>query len=365
MYICLALILFSALIIILILNIPAFGRLPSGARLEKIKLLPVYHDGAIKNFVDTPDLPAGVTYWDVLKAMIQGNPNKRPPAPLPFVQPEIGSVEGTKVTWFGHSSYLLQIDKLKILVDPVFSKSTSPFSFIGNRSYDGTDFIHAEDFDHVDIVLITHDHYDHLDMDSIIKLKDRTGYFITSLGVGAHLERWGVAPENITELCWSESTSLLGLTFTAAPARHFSGRKFKRGQTLWSSFVIQTPVYKLFLGGDSGYEDHFKKIGEEYGPFDLAILECGQYNAFWPYIHMFPEQVVLAAKDLKAQLLLPVHWAKFSLALHNWDDSIRRVVKSAEEQHQHITTPLLGETILLGAKYPSSKWWLNVAAAKQ
>jgi len=365
MVICLAIIFFSVLIIIFLLNIPAFGRLPRGARLEKIRSLPVYHDGAIKNFTDTPDLPAGITYWDVIRAMIKGNPNVRPPAALPFVKPDIHSVNGTKVTWFGHSSYLLQIDQLKILVDPVFSKSTSPFTFIGNKSYEGTDFIHADDFEQVDILLVTHDHYDHLDMDSIVKLKDKVSYFITSLGVGAHLESWGVAPEKITELSWSESADILGMEFTAAPARHFSGRKFKRGQTLWSSFILQTPLYKIFLGGDSGYEGHFKAIGDQYGPFDLAILECGQYNAYWPYIHMFPEQVVQAAKDLKAALLLPVHWAKFSLALHDWDDSIRRVLKSAEEQQQNITTPMLGETVVLGLGYPQGRWWQNVAATKQ
>jgi L-ascorbate metabolism protein UlaG (beta-lactamase superfamily) len=365
MYICLAIIYFSILLFVFITNIPAFGRLPRGKRMERIRALPIYKEGAIKNVVYTPDLPAGITYWDVLRAMIKGNPNLRPPAPLPFVQPEINVAEGTSLSWFGHSSYLLQVDQIRILVDPVFSKSTSPFTFIGNKSYAGTDFINADHFDTIDIVLITHDHYDHLDMDSILKLKSKTRYFITSLGVGAHLERWGVAPEKITELSWAEQTKLLGLDFTAAPARHFSGRKFKRGQTLWSGFILQTPSYRIFLGGDSGYETHFKEIGDQYGPFDLAVLECGQYNAYWPYIHMFPEQVVQAAKDLGAALLLPVHWAKFSLALHDWDDSILRVVKSAEEHQQKITTPMLGETVLLGADYPKSKWWLNVAAAKQ
>lgn len=365
MYISFTIILISVLIIYLILNIPAFGRLPGGARRDRIKILPTYNNGQIRNFANTPDLGEGVTYLDIMKAMIKGNAHTKPPAPLPFVKPEIDSVEGTKVTWFGHSSYLLQIDKIKILVDPVFSRSTSPFSFVGNKSYDGTDFIHAEDFGKIDIILITHDHYDHLDMDSILKLKDKAGHFVTSLGVGAHLERWGVPAEKITELSWAESTSLLGLNFTGTIARHFSGRKFKRGQTLWSAFIIQTPSYKIFLGGDSGYGSHFKMIHDKYGSFDLAILECGQYNAYWPYIHMFPEQVVQAAKDLEAKVLLPVHWGKFSLALHDWDDSIRRVVKSAEEQQQKITTPQLGETVVLGESYPDSKWWLNVAAVKQ
>ncbi|SEB20127.1 MBL fold metallo-hydrolase [Pedobacter hartonius] len=365
MYIFFAILFISVVLIYRLLNISAFGSLPKDARMERIAQLPMYKDGAIRNLVHTPDIPEGVTYWDVMKAMIKGNPRKKPPGMLPFVQPELHSVAGTKVTWFGHSSYLLQIDELKILVDPVFSRSTSPFSMVGNKSYDGTDFIHAEDFDKIDILLITHDHYDHMDMHSVLKLKDKTGHMVTSLGVGAHLERWGVSPEKITELAWDEQADILGLRFTAAPARHFSGRKFKRGQTLWSSFILETPLYKLFLGGDSGYESHFKTIGDQYGPFDLAILECGQYNEYWPYIHMFPEQVVKAAKDLKAEWLLPVHWAKFSLALHDWDEPILRVLKSAEANQQKMTTPQLGETIVLGAYYPDSKWWLNVAPAKQ
>lgn len=365
MYICFAILFISLFIIYLILNIPAFGRLPKGARLQRIMQLPMYKDGAIRNTVYTPDTPEGVTYWDIIKAMIKGNPNNKPPVALPYVQPELNSVAGTKVTWFGHSSYLLQIDELKILVDPVFSRTTSPFSMIGNTSYNGTDFIHAEDFDKIDILLITHDHYDHMDMPSLLKLKDKTTHIVTSLGVGAHLERWGVPAGKITELAWDEHAAILGLKFTAAPARHFSGRKFKRGQTLWSSFILETPLYKLFLGGDSGYESHFKTIGDQYGPFDLAILECGQYHEYWPYIHMFPEQVVQAAKDLKAKWLLPVHWAKFTLALHDWDEPILRVLRSAQANQQQITTPKLGETIVLGADYPNSKWWLNLAPAKQ
>jgi L-ascorbate metabolism protein UlaG (beta-lactamase superfamily) len=365
MYILLLVFLILTSVIYIVLNIPAFGRLPRGLRLQRIQQLPNYKDGEIRNHSHTPTLPEGVSYWDIIKAMIKGNPNNKPPGVLPFIEPDLHSVSGTRITWFGHSSYLLQVDTLKILVDPVFSRSTSPFSFIGNKSYLGTDFIHAEDFEEIDILMITHDHYDHLDMQSIVKLKDKTKHIVTSLGVGEHLERWGIPAEKITELAWKEQAVILGLKFTAVAARHFSGRKFKRGQTLWSGFVLQTPMHKLFLGGDSGYDSHFKEIGEQYGPFDLAVLECGQYDNNWPYIHMFPEQTVQAAKELRAGLLLPVHWGKFTLALHDWNDSILRVVKSAEEQQQNITTPLLGEAVVLGADYPKSKWWLNIAAAKQ
>lgn len=361
------LIIIAALIIFTygVLQLPVFGRFPQGPRLERIKALPIYKEGAINNLSYTPALPDGITYWDVIKAMIKGNPNSIPPSALPHAQSDFTAITGTKLTWFGHSSYLLQIDQLNLLVDPVFSPSTSPFSFIGNKNFEGTDFIHAEDFPEIDILLITHDHYDHMDYHSILKLKNRVKNFVTSAGVGEHLERWGIPAGKITELAWEEQAVISGLKFTAAPARHFAGRTFKRNQTLWSSFVLETPQYKLYLGGDSGYDSHFKSIGDQYGPFDLAILECGQYNKYWHHIHMFPEETVQAAKDLNAKVLLPVHWGKFKLALHDWDDSILRVTKSAAEQQQQIITPLLGETITLGENYPDSPWWLNVKGTKQ
>lgn len=364
MYITLFILCALSLLVYAILKLPVFGRLPEGTRLERIRQLPNAAGDELQNQSLTPMVPEG-GYSAIIKAMLKGNPNSRPKIVLPHVLPELDSVKGTKVTWFGHSSYLLQLDTLKILVDPVFSKTPSPFSFIGKKQYAGTDFIKAEDFPAIDVLLITHDHYDHMDYQSILKLKDRVKHFLTSAGAGSHLIRWGIPAEKITELAWEEQTVLCGLKFTAKPARHFTGRLFKRNRTLWSSFILETSEHKLFLGGDSGYDAHFKVIGEEHGPFDLAILECGQYNELWPLIHMFPEQTVMAAKDLKAKVLLPVHWAKFTLALHDWNDSVLRVTKSAEASAQQITTPLLGETFLLGGDYPQTKWWLNIENGKQ
>ena len=220
-------------------------------------------------------------------------------------------------------------------------------------------------FSRIDVLLITHDHYDHLDYQSILELKGKVKHFVTSVGVGSHLERWGIPAEQITELAWGEQTEVSGLKFTATSARHFTGRLFKRNQTLWSAFILQTPAYKLYLGGDSGYDTHFKEIGEQHGPFDLAILECGQYHDYWRDIHMFPEQTVQAAVDLRASVLMPVHWGKFSLALHDWDEPIRRVYKSAEELGQQITTPVMGEMVTLGGPYPSRQWWLKTGKTKQ
>jgi len=360
MYVTIVILAALVLIVVAVLYLPVFGSVPEGNRLERIKKLPNYKDGALINLSPTPVKPDDVSYWDMITAILKSNPRRTPSKPLPSVKPDFTKTDQTKVIWFGHSSYLIQVDGLNILVDPVFSTRTSPFSFIGTKNYEGTNFIKPEDLPDPDIILITHDHYDHLDYPTILKLKDRTRYFITSLGVGAHLERWGIESNKITELIWGEQTRTLGgLEFTAAPARHFTGRGVKRNLTLWSAFVLQTANHKLYLGGDSGYDSHFKQAGEQYGPFDLAILECGQYNAYWPLIHMFPEQMVQAAIDLKAKAVLPVHWGKFTLAMHDWNEPIKRAVKKAHELDFKITTPLLGETIILDERYPNTEWWIN------
>lgn len=360
MYSLLGIVLALVLVSIWVLNLPVFGHAPEGARLERLKKLANFKaDGTLDNLSPTPMKPEGVSYWDMIVGMIKGNDNAAPKKSLPHIAPDFTATTKTRLTWFGHSSYFLQMDGINILVDPVFSKRPSPFSFIGTVNYLGTDFVKAGDFPKLDIILITHDHYDHLDYQSILTLAPKTKLFITSLGVGAHLEHWGISADKIVELAWGENTVADNLKFTAVPARHFTGRGFKRNQTLWSAFILQGTKHKLYLGGDSGYDTHFKKTGEEYGPFDMAILECGQYNAYWPFIHMFPEQTVQAAKDLNAKVLLPVHWGKFTLAMHSWNEPAIRVVKQAKADHVKITTPLLGEAIILDEHYPSKEWWLD------
>jgi L-ascorbate metabolism protein UlaG (beta-lactamase superfamily) len=357
------LLLFFVLFLV-ITNLPVFGRLPRGLRLERIHQLSNYRDGALQNQSITPMQPEGVSFFKVLKAFLfDKHPNKIPQKSLKHIQPDLNSKPATaapEIIWFGHSSYLIKMDGLRILVDPVFSQVPSPFSFIGSKAFAGTDFVKAGDFKNLDVILITHDHYDHLDYQSIITLAPHTANIITSIGVGSHLERWGISSNKIKEMCWNETTSLLnGITFTAVPARHFTGRKFKRNQTLWSAFVLEYKNWKLFLGGDSGYDNHFKEIGTRFGSFDIALLECGQYNAYWPHIHMFPEETVQAAIDLNAKVLMPVHWGKFSLAMHPWDDSIKRVVDAAHGKQMSIVTPQLGETVILNTEMPTFKWWVD------
>lgn len=346
--------------VFIVLNRPVFGSLPKGDRLKKIRNAGNYNKNSLHNLSFTPMKPEGVSYWDMIKGMLKKNENKRPKKPMPSIKPNFTFNGKSTITWFGHSSYLIQIEGKNILVDPVFSERTSPFTFLGSKNFEGTDIVKPEDFPELDVVLITHDHYDHLDYPTILKLKDKTKLFITAIGVGAHLEYWDIPSEKIIELSWGEEAfPLPNFKFTATPARHFTGRRFKRNQTLWSSFVLETANCKLFLGGDSGYDTHFKEIGDQYGPFDLAILECGQYNAYWPYIHMFPEETVKATQDLQAKVLLPVHWGKFTLAMHSWDDSVNRVVMQAKLDRVQITTPMLGERILLAEHYPNTTWWLS------
>jgi len=355
-------ILLFIILFFVITNLPVFGRLPHGLRLDKIRHLPNYRDGALQNLSATPMQPEGISFFKVLKAFLfENHPNKIPDRILKYVQPDLNSKptsSAPEIIWFGHSSYFIKLNHLRILVDPVFSKAPSPFSFIGSKAFPGTEFAKAEHFKNLDVILITHDHYDHLDYQSILQLAPETKEIVTSVGVGSHLEKWGIATSKIKELCWDETTKLTnGMSLTAVPARHFTGRKFKRNQTLWSAFVLQLDSWKLFIGGDSGYDTHFKQIGSDYGPFDIVFLECGQYNAYWPYIHMFPEQTVQAAIDLNAKVLMPVHWGKFSLAMHPWDEPIKRLVDAAIEKQIQLATPKLGETVRLNEPLPVAQWW--------
>lgn len=347
------------LLVLIIINLPVFGGKPGKAQVARFTKLPNYTSGSFQNQSPTPTLPPEASYWKIIKMMIKGNTNGTPKHSLPFVIPDFSKSVPFKLVWFGHSSYLIQVNDLNVLVDPVFSERPSPFQFIGTKRFDGTKFVDPANLPFIDVVVITHDHYDHLDYHTILALKTKTKIFVTSLGVGAHLLKWGVEGHQIVELNWHDTYSFSNdLIFTALPARHFSGRLFKRNQTLWSSFILTTPNEKVYIGGDSGYDEHFKLIGAQHGPFDLAILECGQYNEMWPLIHMFPEQTVQASIDLNAKKLLPVHWGKYRLALHNWDEPISKLVEAAKAKGVEVTTPMLGETCNIHDD-KTVQWWKN------
>jgi len=356
----LALLLILGLTVFIFMQHRSFGKNPEGARLERIKKSPNYVNGSFVNLTDTPVQSEDASYFQMLvKFMFKGD-DVAPPKPLPSVKTNLKVPPPGKptLTYFGHSSYLIQMDGKNILMDPVFSERTSPAQWLGTKNFEGTHVYELADMPAIDYVVLSHDHYDHMDYETLKQLADKPTRFVVPLGVGAHLEYWGIKPDHITELDWWEGTDAIkGMTITSTPARHFSGRSFTRGKSLWSSYVLQSGDYKIYLGGDSGYEKHFAEIGEKFGPFDLAILECGQYNVWWPYIHMMPEQTAQAGIDLGAKVVWPVHWGKFALAFHPWNESIMRISKRAEELRLRLTTPMIGEQIIIGNKYPNQNWW--------
>jgi len=340
------------------MSLRIYGKLPSGERLRKIKSSPNYKNGSFQNISKTNAMAEDASFFKTMREFLNKDKNVKPPRKLPFVKTDLKKLQGDTPTivWFGHSSYFLKINGTTILVDPVFSGNAAPVSCMV-RAFDGADEYKTEDFPKIDILVLTHDHYDHLDYKTILKFKGKINKVVCSLGVGSHLEHWGLDKKIIHEPDWWETIELGDLTMTAAPGRHFSGRGIKRGQSLWSSFILKTTTHNLFLGGDSGYDSHFKEIGKKYGPFDLAILESGQYNTSWPHIHMMPEETVQAALDLDTKVLLPVHWGKFTLAMHAWDEPIQRVLKKAKELNVNVAHPKIGEAYELGADLPLEKWW--------
>ena len=265
----------------------------------------------------------------------------------------------TRFVWFGHSSFLIQMNHKNILLDPMFGDVPAPHPLLGGKRFSSELPIEIQKLPKIDAVLISHDHYDHLDYESISLLKNKVGTFYTPLGVGVHLEAWGVPKEHIVELDWWQETTFDDLQFVCTPARHFSGRKLSNRQsTLWSSWVISSQTENIFFSGDSGYDDHFKEIGKKYGPFDFAMMECGQYNKMWSDIHMFPEETAQAGLDLKASKIMPIHWGAFKLALHSWTDPVERVTKRATELNLPIITPKIGEAFLLKQeKIENQDWW--------
>ncbi len=335
------------------------GKNPSGSFLKKIKQSSNYKSNGFENLSETPMMLQDGSYYDILKKFLNKNADTKPPSALPSIKTDLKNIQSEKpvIVWFGHSSYFIRIQNKNILVDPVFSGNASPVSFMV-QAFEGSDVYNADDFPLIDFLILTHDHYDHLDYKTIKKFKSKSKQIYCSLGLSSHLIYWGFDKNSITEMDWWQTNNLdKNMTLTAAPARHFSGRGIKRYKTLWSSFILKTNSCSIYLGGDSGYDTHFKKIGKDFGPFDVAILEAGQYNTAWPLIHMMPEQTVQAAIDLHAKALMPVHWGKFALSMHAWDEPIKRVLKAADDVQLNVTTPMIGEPVILDEVYPSKHWW--------
>ncbi len=361
-----ALILIATLAVatLLFLQQAQFGKKPTGARLEAIQNSPNYKDGQFQNLSPTPNFAEDHSMPAVMWEFLFGKSSRAKPVDLiPSVKTNLHNLppDSNVLVWFGHSSYFMQVDGLRFLVDPVFSGNASPVPG-SMKAFKGTDRYTVADLPTIDYLLITHDHYDHLDHKSIIALKEKTSKVICGLGVGAHLEHWGYVPDNIIEKDWYQRVELNStITLFTEPARHFSGRGLSRNNTLWLSFVLQTPNTKIFIGGDSGYDTHYTDIGKRHGSFDLAILENGQYNKAWPYIHHQPEEVLKAAQDLKAKRVLPVHSSKFSLALHAWDEPLARISELNSSYQIPLVTPIIGELVNLdNASQQFTPWWVGL-----
>lgn len=340
------------------LSHPRFGKIPTGVRLSRLKQSPNYQAGQFQNLEPTPQLTNGASFGSILYEFFFKKPANLKPVSVPVEKFDFKklSPESNVLVWFGHSSYFLQVDGKRFLIDPVFSGSASPIAGTTN-AFPGTDVYTVSELPPIDHLILSHDHWDHLDYKTIMELKPGIKSIYTGLGTGSHLEHWGFSAEQIHEGDWYDSFELgSGFTLTVTPARHFSGRLFTRNQCLWSSFVLKTPTYSLFLGGDSGYGSHFKAIGERYGPFHLAILENGQYNTSWQYIHMLPEEVVVAGDDLKARYIMPVHSSKFALALHAWNEPLERVTQAAGSRA--LVTPKIGQMVNLDTPGKFPKWWV-------
>lgn len=339
--------------------INTYGKYPRGERKIKIQNSNNYNKGSFENILETPPMAEGVSMIGVIRDFLFSNNNKVPKNEIPIVKTNLKNISASSpsIIWFGHSSYMLLIENKKILVDPVFSGNASPISLFA-KEFKGTEFYKPKSIGEIDFLILTHDHYDHLDYKTIQEIKSRTNHIITSLGVGEHLEYWGVDKKIITELIWGESISIDGFNFYCRPSRHFSGRLIKRCQTLWSSFILEHKGLKIFIGGDSGFDEKtFASIGKEFPEIDLALLECGQYNQKWPFIHMQPQETALAGKLLGAKKLFPVHWGKFSLALHPWNEPIRRVQIAAKEKEINLFTPKIGEVVGFLVENTFEDWW--------
>ena len=336
-----------------------FGKYPANTRLARILKSPNYRDGIFQNLSPTTVTTKDASMVKILQKFIFKSKNLQPKAVIPSVKTDLRnlSAETPTIVWFGHSSYLIKSKKINILVDPVFSGNASPISFMV-KAFENTNTYGVDDMPEIDMLILSHDHYDHLDFQTITKLIPKIKKFYTALGVGEHLELWGVKPENIIEFDWMESHQISSdISLTATPARHFSGRSFARAKSLWVSFVLNIHGYRLFLGGDSGYDTHFKMIGSTFGPFDFALLENGQYNLAWHRIHTLPEETVQVAQDLNVKVFMPVHWGKFALAFHDWNEPMNDLKRYVEGKNLKMTTPMIGEPVVLDKVYPDKVWW--------
>ncbi|MEM7162205.1 MAG: MBL fold metallo-hydrolase [Bacteroidota bacterium] len=321
---------------------------------------PNWKKGKFQNLIKTETALDLRKMPGILRKQFKGHPHAFPSSELPitaFDKAKFLSSGSTKFIWYGHSVILLRMNNKTILIDPMLGDDSSPIAPTKAKRFSSNTLSFVNDFPPIDLVLITHDHYDHLDLKSILALKNKTKNYFVSLGVKRHLEKWGVSPDSIIEFDWWDSKKLDDLEVTLSPTRHFSGRGLSSmAKCLWGGWVIKSKTESIWFSGDGGYGEHFTEIGEKLGPFDLAFMECGQYNNDWPDIHLFPHESVKAAKEANVRLAVPVHWGGFSLSYqHSWFDPIEDFIKHAEEKSLSYLSPPIGSIFESSSEFP--KWW--------
>ncbi|TLH57243.1 hypothetical protein C1S81_18160 [Mycolicibacterium neoaurum] len=297
----------------------------------------------------------------LVRDLLTGGRQQHPPREIPLVRPAPDTAPADlAATWYGHSSVMIEVDGYRLLADPVWSERCSPSRVIGPQRLHPVP-VDLDELPAIDAVIISHDHYDHLDIDTIMALaRSQRAKFYVPLGIGAHLRTWGIPAARIVELDWDQSAQLGSLTIVCTPARHFSGRFLTRNVTLWSSWAVIGPRHRVFFGGDTGYTEGFTGIGDTYGPFDLTLMPIGAYHPGWPDIHMNPEEAVRAHRDVSdTGLLMPIHWATFRLAPHPWSEPVERMLTAAAAEGVAVATPRPGEQVSAdtGRSPENQTWW--------
>jgi L-ascorbate metabolism protein UlaG (beta-lactamase superfamily) len=359
-----ALILLVTVVTVIYMRQPQFGKSPAGERLALIKKSPHFKNNKFHNLVEKPTLSEGYSVMgELYKFIFTRYPRRTPVDALPAVKTNLLTLpaDSNLAIWFGHSSVFIQLNGKRILVDPIFSKKATPLPW-GVAAYKGTCIYSAADMPAIDYLLISHDHYDHLDYETVLALKNKVKHVVCGLGVGAHLSYWGYTPEQIIEKDWYEKVIAdSNFTIYTASSHHESNRGFIRGETLWMSYLIQTPAMKIYISGDGGYDDRFKTIAQQFGAIDWAIMEDGQYDSAWHSVHLLPEEVLQATLDLQAKNLLPVHNSKFTLGKHPWDEPLVRIRELSKGKAFHLATPEIGEVInLQDTAHLFKQWWQGI-----
>ena len=336
----------------------AFGESPKGERLERLKKSPQWHNGRFANPLPVVERTNPVAVF--VKFIFGSRKHRIPQEPVSLVRRTAGDFaempDDMRITWFGHSSFLVELDGTRVLVDPVWGERASPMSFYGpKRFYEPP--IQLDELPEIDAVVLSHDHYDHLNEETIKALRSRVSLFIAPIGVGAHLEYWGVDRARIAETDWWDSVNVGSVQLVCTPARHFSGRSFAtRNKTLWAGWAILGSERRIYYSGDSGYFRELKDIGDRLGPFDITLIETGAYNQDWPDVHFGPEYAIQAHLDVRGGVFVPVHWGLFDLSFHAWTEPVERVLAAAEKAGVDVTVPRPGMSVMLPPD-EVERWW--------